>query len=74
MIYTLKIFQVARFIVWIFGVEQGWAEEYGYYALLSKLNLKCLRIYNRGLTGTEVRENYEKTTAYHKMLESQTKQ
>lgn len=40
-------------------------------ASLSKMNLKCLRIYNRGLSEPEIMKNYNKTTSYHEMMEAQ---
>ena len=46
-------------------------ENYCPMASISKLKLKCLRIYNRGLSDTEIMENYNKTTSYHNMMETQ---
>ncbi len=47
------------------AMEHGGDGNTGDLASLGKLKAKCFRLYNRGLTDTEVKANYDKTTYYH---------
>ena len=54
------------------AIQQGYTggdQTFHNQASTSKIKAKCLRIYNRGLTETEVQANYEKTISYHDLME-----
>ena len=50
------------------GVQTG-GNEYGEW--YSKMNIYACRLYNKVLTSEEIKENYNKTVEYRKMLMAQ---